>query len=81
MIAFDDLILYDLAEVAGLLKMNRHRVEQLVRADDLAGVQHGGRWMVAAEEVVRFKRSWSPPERMSRAGTRRRFQPPPRPAD
>lgn len=81
MIQFDDLVLHDLDEVAVKLDMSRSRVEGLVRADELAGVIHGGRWMVAAEEVARFRKTWRPPARVSRVGSTRRFRPPSRPGD
>lgn len=81
MITIDDLTLLDLDEVAHRLDMVRSRVESLVRNDELAGVLHGGRWMVAAEEVERFSATWTPPTRRSRVGVTRRFVPPPRPGD
>lgn len=81
MIQFDDLVLHDLNEVARQLGMTRQRVDRLVRTDELAGVIHGGRWMVAQEEIDSFRSRWTPPVRPSQVGVRRRFRPPPRPAE
>lgn len=81
MIQFDDLILYDVRETAERLELSKPKVEALLRADELHGVVHGGRWLVAAEEVEAFRARWTPPERASRAGVTRRFRPPGRPAD
>lgn len=81
MITIDDLTLLDLDEVAHHLGLARSRVEGLVRNDELAGVLHGGRWMVAREELDRFSATWTPPVRRSRVGVTRRFVPPPRPGD
>lgn len=81
MITIDDLTLLDLDEVAHKLGLVRSRVEALVRNDELAGVVHGGRWMVATEEAERFAATWTPPARRTRAGTTRRFVPPPRAGD
>lgn len=81
MIQIDDLILHDLNEVAALLGMSRTQVQARVTADELAAVHHGGRLMVAAEEVERFNASYTPPARVPRVGVTRRFRPPARPAD
>lgn len=81
MIQFDDLVLYDVDETAERLDMRRPRVEQLLRADLLRGVVHGGRWLVAADEIDAFRARWNPPVRPSRAGTSRRFRPPALPAE
>lgn len=77
----DDLVLWTLDEVSAALNLPRVRVEALVRNDQLAGVMHGGRWMVAPEEVERFRADWVPPVRATTAGKKRRFVPPPRPAE
>lgn len=78
MIQFGDLILYDLNEVARRLDMPRARVEGHVRRETLAAVVHGGRWLVAAEEIARFQ---AHPLRPTFRGRPRRFRPPARPAD
>lgn len=77
MIKFDDdFVLYTLAEVSGMVGVPRYRLEELARADEIAGVIHGGRWMVEHAEVDRFLREWAPPPRQSQAGVTRRFRPP-----
>lgn len=81
MIEFDDLVLHDLTEVCRQLKMGRQRVNRLVRTDELAGVIHAGRWMVAQEEIDDFRSRWKPPVRTYRKGITRIFRPPARPAD
>lgn len=85
MITFDELgdgfTLHTLTEVAALLGVSRYRVEDFVRAGTLAAVHHGGRWMVATEEVERFTQTWTPRPRGPRSRASRRFRPPSRPAD
>lgn len=82
MIVFDDTFtLLDIDEVAERLDLSRYRVQALIRTEQLAAVHHGGRWMVAAEEVEDFRRRWEPPVRPSRIGVTRRFVPPSRPGD
>ena len=82
-ITFDDeFTLHDLTEVAQALGADRVRIEQAVRSGSLAAVHHAGRWMVASEEVERFRGSYEPPVvRPRTVGTPRRFIPPPRPAE
>lgn len=82
-IAFDDdFVLYDLAEVSDITGLSRSRVAISVRAGTLAAVHHGGKWMVAREEVQRFRKAFrGSPERRPLSGVPRRFVPPPRPGD
>lgn len=78
----DDFILYDLTECSTMVGLPRYRLEELLRDGVLlAGVVHGGRWMVDSTEVERFTREYAPPARASRAGVTRRFRPPDLPAD
>lgn len=81
MIQIDDLTLYDLNEVSATLGLSRGQVTARVTDDELVAVHHGGRLMVAAEEVERFRAAYAAPVRVSRAGVKRRFRPPARPAD
>lgn len=81
MIQIDDLTLYDLNEVSATLGLSRFQVQARVADNVLAAVHHGGRLMVAAEEVERFRESYVPPVRGRRVGVTRRFRPPARPAD
>lgn len=81
MITIEDLTLHDLNEVATLLGLSRGQVQARVTADELAAVHHGGRLMVAAEEIERFRLAYTPPVRVPRVGVTRRFRPPARPAD
>lgn len=81
MIQIDDLTLYDLNEVSATLGLSRGQLQARVAEDELVVVHHGGRLLVAAEEVERFRDAYVPPARVSRAGVKRRFQPPARPAD
>lgn len=81
MIVFDDgFTLLTLSEVADRLGITRFKIEQSVRSGALAAVHHGGRWMVAEEEVERFRGAYRPPTRTRHTGVPRRFVPPARPA-
>lgn len=80
MIVFDeDFTLLDLGEVARALGISRFRVEDYVRVGTLAAVHHGGKWMVAADELERFRRAWDPQPPVPRTMVPRRFRPPSRP--
>lgn len=88
MIIFEEagFSLLELDETVKKLRRSRHRLSRwqvidLLRSGELVGVRHGGRWMVAPEEVADFVKRWSPPERVSGIGVSRRFIPPPPPAD
>lgn len=80
-VVIQDLALYDLNQVSQMLDIPRYRLEELIRSDQLAGVVHGGRWLVAEEEVASFRERWSPPVRVGTPGRKRRWHPPPRPGD
>lgn len=77
----EDLVLYDLTQVSQMLDLPRYRVEELIRSGQMAGVVHGGRWLVAAEEIASFPERWSPPARTTSSARKRRWHPPPRPGD
>jgi excisionase family DNA binding protein len=61
-IVFDeDFTLLSRSEVAAELGVSVSKVHRLAGAGVLAGVHHGGRWMVSTDEVERFRRTWVPP--------------------
>lgn len=79
MIVFDeDFILLDIHEAAAELEVPVPRLQGWIRADRLAAVFHGGRAMIAQDEVERFRRDWSPEPVGSPRMRARRFTPPPR---
>lgn len=81
-IVFDsDFTLYDLQEVADRTGLSRSRVSKCIKEGHLAAVHHGGAWMVAGQELDRFRATYRRPRRGPRVGVSRRFVPPPRPAD
>lgn len=87
MIHFDheltgDFDLYDLDEVAEQTGLSRNKVSQAVQLGLLAGVQHGGKWMVISEEVERFRVQCQSPATVGNLAHQRRSRRfyPPRPA-
>lgn len=75
----DDLLLFDLTVTASRLDLKRSTVDRLVAQQQLAAVMHGGRWMVADEEIEDFrKRSAAPRQITRKVGRKRVFVPPPR---
>lgn len=80
-VVIEDLHLYTVDQVSEILDIPRYRVEELLRSGQMAGVVHGGRWLVAQEEVEDFPSRWTPPIRETSRAHKRRWHPPARPGD
>lgn len=78
MITFDDLVLIEVQDAADRLGKPEDVVRELVRHEVLAAVMHGGRYMLAEEEVDRYAERLLSDERSGRHPRSRRFLPPPR---
>lgn len=78
MITFDDLVLIEVHDAAERLGKPERVVRELIRHELLAAVMHGGRYMVAEEEVNRYAERSTCDERSHRQTPGKPFFPPPR---
>lgn len=81
MITFDDLVLVEVSDAAERLNMTVPRVKDLIRHELLAAVMHGGRYLVAEEEINNYLDRLACAERSHRQRPGRPFMPPPRDPD
>ncbi|GAA3087423.1 hypothetical protein GCM10010464_59060 [Pseudonocardia yunnanensis] len=81
-IEFDDLVLVDVATAAEELGGEPARLKELIRSGKVAAVMHGGRWLIAEEEIERVRTlTTEGGDLLAPRPNKRRFLPPPRDAD
>lgn len=80
-ITFDDLVLVDVYTASERLSVSVARVKELIRNERLAAVMHGGRYLVAEEEINNYLDRLRCAERSHRQTPGKPFLPPPRDPD
>jgi hypothetical protein len=81
-IEFDDLVLMDVATAAEVLGSEPARIKELIRVGKVAAVMHGGRWLIAEEEIERVRSlATDGSDLLGPRPNKRRFLPPPRDPD
>lgn len=81
MITIEDLTLCEVGEAAERLHMSVPKVKELIRHELLAAVMHGGRYLVAEDEINNYVERQACAERSWRQTPGRPFLPPPRDPD